>query len=190
MARMLPREAELVPEWTGLPRGWSVKRFERPNGLDTALYKNIPFIYYLPALVVWRVAISCIAALLHNSKHATLIVLWHIPWLQFTSVSRYVVAETHGKKFQLCSLGFPGPRYYVCSKHGKHTWHIPDIDLWFIINNSHNVPGVYVLYVNLTDCGMNVLNCCSINDVSIRPIICLCQHQLITIPSDKHLAAN
>ena len=41
MARMLPREAELVLEWTGLPgRAKSVKRFERSNGLDTALYKN------------------------------------------------------------------------------------------------------------------------------------------------------
>ena len=42
MARMLPREAELVLEWTGLPGEESVKRFERSNGLDTALYKTIP----------------------------------------------------------------------------------------------------------------------------------------------------
>ena len=40
MARMLPREAELVLEWTGLPGEESVKRFERSNGLDTALYKK------------------------------------------------------------------------------------------------------------------------------------------------------
>ena len=41
MARMLPGEAALVSEWTGLPgRAKSVKRFERSNGLDTALYKN------------------------------------------------------------------------------------------------------------------------------------------------------
>ena len=44
LARMLPGEAELVSEWTGLPgRAKSVKRFERPNGLDTALYKNYFF---------------------------------------------------------------------------------------------------------------------------------------------------
>ena len=44
MARMFPREAELVSEWTGLSgRAKSGKRFERFNGLDTALYKNIPF---------------------------------------------------------------------------------------------------------------------------------------------------
>ena len=43
LARMLPGEAELVSEWTGLSeRAKSVKRFERSNGLDTALYKNIP----------------------------------------------------------------------------------------------------------------------------------------------------
>ena len=41
LARMLPGEAELVSEWTGLPgSAKSVKRFERSNGLDTALYKN------------------------------------------------------------------------------------------------------------------------------------------------------
>ena len=45
MTRMLPGEAELASELTGLPgRAKSVKRFERFNGLDTALYKN----YLLP----------------------------------------------------------------------------------------------------------------------------------------------
>ena len=39
IARMRPGEAEL--ERTGLPgRAKSVQRFERCNGLDTALYKN------------------------------------------------------------------------------------------------------------------------------------------------------
>ena len=33
-----------VSEWTGLPGEESVKRFERSNGLDTALYKIIPFL--------------------------------------------------------------------------------------------------------------------------------------------------
>ena len=48
VARMLPGEAELVSEWTGLPgRAKSVKRFERSNGLDTALYKTT-FSLYLP----------------------------------------------------------------------------------------------------------------------------------------------
>ena len=50
LARMLPGEAELLSERTGLS-GWatSVKRFERSKrfelskGLDTALYKNDPF---------------------------------------------------------------------------------------------------------------------------------------------------
>ena len=32
-----------VSGWTGLPGEESVKRFERSNGLDTALYKTIPF---------------------------------------------------------------------------------------------------------------------------------------------------
>ena len=44
LARMLPGEAELVSELTGLSRrAKSVKRFERSNGLDTALYKNYLF---------------------------------------------------------------------------------------------------------------------------------------------------
>ena len=43
MARMLPREAELVSEWTGLPgEGVKCKRFEPSNRLDNGLYKNIP----------------------------------------------------------------------------------------------------------------------------------------------------
>ena len=42
LARMLPGEAE-----NGVREGQtSVKRFERSNGLDTALYKN--FLYLLP----------------------------------------------------------------------------------------------------------------------------------------------
>ena len=46
MARMLPGEAELVSEWTGLPgEAKSVKRFERSNGLDTALYKNYRYLF-------------------------------------------------------------------------------------------------------------------------------------------------
>ena len=41
IAKMLPGEAELVSEWTGLPvNAKSVKRFERSNGPDIALYKN------------------------------------------------------------------------------------------------------------------------------------------------------
>ena len=47
MARMLPGEAELVSERTGLPgRATSVKRFERSNGLDTALYKNYLYLFF------------------------------------------------------------------------------------------------------------------------------------------------
>ena len=43
MARMLPREVELASELTGLPgEDKSVNHFQRSNGLDTALYKNIP----------------------------------------------------------------------------------------------------------------------------------------------------
>ena len=43
---MLPEEADLVSEWTGLPgEAKSVKPFERYNGLDTALYKNYLYLY-------------------------------------------------------------------------------------------------------------------------------------------------
>ena len=44
-------EAELVSEWTGLPgERKSVKRFERSNGLDTALYKNYLYLLCPPKL--------------------------------------------------------------------------------------------------------------------------------------------
>ena len=49
MTRMLPGEAELVSEWTGLSgRAKSVKRFERSNGLDTALHKNYLYLHSSP----------------------------------------------------------------------------------------------------------------------------------------------
>ena len=48
LARMLPGEAELVSEWTGLSgKAKSVKRFEQSNGLDTALYKKLPSPFYI-----------------------------------------------------------------------------------------------------------------------------------------------
>ena len=48
LARMLPGEAELVSEWTCLPgEAKSVKRFERSNGLDTALYKNYLYLFFM-----------------------------------------------------------------------------------------------------------------------------------------------
>ena len=48
LTRMLPGEAELVSEWNGLPgKAKSVKRFERSNGLDTALYKNYLYLFYM-----------------------------------------------------------------------------------------------------------------------------------------------
>ena len=47
MARMFSRDAELVSGMNGLPgEAKSVKRCERPNGWDTALYKNIPIFFY------------------------------------------------------------------------------------------------------------------------------------------------
>ena len=49
LARMIPGEAEngvVLSEWTGLSgKAKSVKRFERSNGLDTALYKNYLFLH-------------------------------------------------------------------------------------------------------------------------------------------------
>ena len=46
MTRMLPGEAELVSECTGLPgRAKSIQRFERSDGLDTALYKNYIYLF-------------------------------------------------------------------------------------------------------------------------------------------------
>ena len=48
IARMLPGETELVSEWTGLSgRAKSVKRFERFNRPDIALYKNYLYLYIL-----------------------------------------------------------------------------------------------------------------------------------------------
>ena len=65
MARMLLGEAEFVSEWTGLSgMAKSVKRFERSNGLDTALYKNYLFLpspTTIPIIrphFVWRAVFS------------------------------------------------------------------------------------------------------------------------------------
>ncbi len=45
MARMVPAQADLVLERTGLSgRAKSIQHFERSNRLDTALYKNYLFL--------------------------------------------------------------------------------------------------------------------------------------------------
>ena len=59
MARMLQREAENGVGMNRSAREESVKRFERSNGLDTALYKIIPFFtfsftFYLPQINVMQ----------------------------------------------------------------------------------------------------------------------------------------
>ena len=51
---MAPREAEMVSEWTGLSRKWSVKRFEWSWRLNTALYKNLPLLFMYKKWVIMR----------------------------------------------------------------------------------------------------------------------------------------
>ena len=64
MVRMLPGEAELVSEWTGLPgRTKSVQRFERSDGPDTALYKTT-FLYNGTMWFVWHIVTANI-----NNRH-------------------------------------------------------------------------------------------------------------------------
>ncbi len=61
LARMLPGEAELVSEWTGLPgEAKSVKRFERSNGLDTALWYGMVW-YGMVFIYSTSLYIICIA---------------------------------------------------------------------------------------------------------------------------------
>ncbi len=72
LSRMLPREAELVSEWTGLPgEAKGVKRFERSNGLDTALYKNYLYLYIvlskrLFCVTLYRHYLVCMCSLCHR----------------------------------------------------------------------------------------------------------------------------
>ena len=59
MARMLPGEAELVQNEQVCQGAKSVKRFERANGRDTALYKNILYLFYINSIwssgiVIWQ----------------------------------------------------------------------------------------------------------------------------------------
>ena len=61
LARMLPREAELVSEWTGLPREANgVKRFEQSNRLATALYKNYLYLYIMYNYVLSQLSVKFI----------------------------------------------------------------------------------------------------------------------------------
>ena len=80
--RMLPGEAELVSEWTGLPgRAKSVKRFERSNGLDTALYKN--FLYLLSGIE-------------HNSgivRYRTHGIVLALMWMQITNTNNVACGD-------------------------------------------------------------------------------------------------
>ena len=61
---MLPREADLVSEWTGLSGEESVKRLERSIGLDAALYKT----YILPFMS--RAEVYC-SVHVTFTKHST-----------------------------------------------------------------------------------------------------------------------
>ena len=81
MTRMLPGEAELVSERTGLPgRAKSVKRFERSNGPDIALYKNYLFYTYTNIYMSHIWVISHIAYAL-QVKHKAAIVVLSLPSL-------------------------------------------------------------------------------------------------------------
>ena len=89
MARMLPGEAELVSEWTGLPgTAKSVKRFERSNGLDTVLYKNYLYLFF----TYW----SSRSLISNGSNHYQHIraqhsgEYWH-PWLNFRSGAEFLL---------------------------------------------------------------------------------------------------
>ena len=64
VVRMLPREAVLVSKSTVLPgRAKSVKRFERSNGLDTALYKNTVFFYsYIIFFSCRKICFGCLVS--------------------------------------------------------------------------------------------------------------------------------
>ena len=74
LARMLPGEAELVSEWTGLPgEAKSVKRFERSNGLDTALYKNYLYLFFFICTAVILTTHMIRKCFLHTN-----LIGWHI----------------------------------------------------------------------------------------------------------------
>ena len=70
---MLPGEAELVSEWTCLPGMWSVKRFERSNRLDTALYKKTTFTveFYFQLVSLIRLESECPSLSRQNSAGAS-----------------------------------------------------------------------------------------------------------------------
>ena len=79
MVRMLPGEAELVSEWTGLPgKAKSVKRFERSNGLYTALYKNYLFLTYIILSGYLELFVSTVIPFSHSfvSQFGLAIFLW------------------------------------------------------------------------------------------------------------------
>ena len=47
LARMLPGEAENGAGMNRSARGWSLKRFKRSNGRDTALYRTYIYLFYI-----------------------------------------------------------------------------------------------------------------------------------------------
>ena len=73
---MLPREVEMVFHWTGLPGKKCVKRFEQSWGLDTSLYKNLPFYYnlfiftiYLFIFTIYLFIFTCVLCIFILCKH-------------------------------------------------------------------------------------------------------------------------
>ena len=57
-----------VSEWKGLPGEESVKRFERSNGLDTALYKTIPLPLESMCFLSFRCNVLCCSFVVQHVK--------------------------------------------------------------------------------------------------------------------------
>ena len=88
MARMLPREAENgVGMNSGLPGEESVKRFERSNGLDIALYKTIHFI--LTAFIL------ALFASVHFSLFSSLLFIWNALNVALFNATAFCVSSFH-----------------------------------------------------------------------------------------------
>ena len=106
---MLPGEAELVSEWTGLPgEAKSVKRFERSNGLDTALYKN--YLYLLSTCYIVNICPECQSSIHIHYKVTglqSLEKLYHTRHENMCHENNYNWKNSWSRKlnFWICSFG-------------------------------------------------------------------------------------
>ena len=102
-------------------RGWSVKRFERSNALDTVLYKNIPLLCYSTFFPKWKILPENQA----RTEHGSICQVKKMPNATRTAVTRsHVVCsyDTNTSRKHRCPLALLPQQYSHRFRQKNHEY--------------------------------------------------------------------